>query len=120
LHPAVEIADDALGAAHLFAVELEDDALHAVGGGVLRPHVKNQFVGVEECMLALVEIEMGGACRPGRFGHWPLSIPRLICTHSWSCWMMLWSLRRGKPFQSSGRRMRRRSGWPSKRMPNIS
>ena len=39
LHAAMQIADDALGAHHLFAVQLEDHAKHAVRGGVLRTHV---------------------------------------------------------------------------------
>src|SRR5512146_1793566 len=89
------------------------------GVGAVRRHVKDRLVGVEEGVCALVQVEVGGGGLGG-IAHWPLSIPRLICTHSWSCWMMLWSLRKGKPFQSSGKRMRRRSGWPSKRMPNMS
>ena len=31
---------------HLLAVELEDDAQHAVRGRVLRAHVENQFGGI--------------------------------------------------------------------------
>ena len=31
---------------HLFAVQLQDHAQHAVRGGVLRPHVEDQFGGV--------------------------------------------------------------------------
>ena len=46
LHAAMQVADDALGAQHLLAVELEDDAQHAVRGRVLRAHVEDQFGGV--------------------------------------------------------------------------
>ena len=31
---------------HLFAVQFEDDAQHAVRGRVLRPHVEDQFSGI--------------------------------------------------------------------------
>ena len=46
LHAAVQVADHALGAQDLFAVQLEDHAQHAVRGGVLRAHVEDQFGGV--------------------------------------------------------------------------
>ena len=39
LHAGVQVADDRLGAQHGLAVELEHEAQHAVGAGVLRPHV---------------------------------------------------------------------------------
>ena len=39
LHPAVQVADDALGAVDFLAVELQDHAQHAVGGRMLRTHV---------------------------------------------------------------------------------
>ena len=89
LHAAMQVADDALGAQNFFAVELQDDAQHAVRGGVLRAHVDDEFVGVEKGLLVLFQFEMG-VRSIGRVsvGHCPLSIPRLICTHSWSCWMM--------------------------------
>ena len=85
LHAAMQVADDALGAQNLFAVQLEDDAQHAVRGRVLRPHVEDQFGGVEEGFVLGIEVEIA----VGRwFAHCPLSMPRLICTHSWSCCRM--------------------------------
>ena len=39
LHAAMQIADDALGAVDLLAVQLQDHAQHAVSGRVLRTHV---------------------------------------------------------------------------------
>ena len=49
LNAAVQVSDHALRAQHLFAIELEDDAQHAVRGRVLRAHVENQFSGIQEC-----------------------------------------------------------------------
>ena len=46
LNTAVEITDDALRAHHLFAIQLEDYAQHAVRRGVLRPHVEHEFAGI--------------------------------------------------------------------------
>ena len=88
LHAAMQIADHALGAQNFFAVELQDDAQHAVRGGMLRAHVDDEFVGIEKGLLVVFEFEMGspvGIRSTGSVGHCPLSIPRLICTHSWSC-----------------------------------
>ena len=48
LHAAVQVADDAVGAGDFFAVELQDDAQHAMRGRVLRAHVQNEFIGVEK------------------------------------------------------------------------
>ena len=45
---AVQVADHAVRAEDLFAVELQDYAQHAVRGGVLRPHVQDEFGGIEE------------------------------------------------------------------------
>ena len=45
-HAAVQVADDAIGAQNLFAIQLEDDAQHAVRGRVLRAHVEHQFGGI--------------------------------------------------------------------------
>jgi hypothetical protein len=41
LHAAVQIADDAIRPQNLLAVQLQDDAQHSVGRGVLRPHVED-------------------------------------------------------------------------------
>ena len=80
LHAAVQVADDALGAQNLLAVQLQDDAQHAVRGRVLRPHVEDEFGGIKEGFVLGIEVEIIRA-----FAHCPLSMPRLICTHSWSC-----------------------------------
>ena len=93
LHAAMQIANHAFGAQNLFAVELQDDAQHAVSGGVLRAHVDDEFVGIEKGFLVLFQFEVGSPVdrclvEGCPVGHCPLSIPRLICTHSWSCWMM--------------------------------
>ena len=45
-HAAVQVADDAFGAQDLLAIQLEDDAQHAVRGRVLRTHVEDQFGGI--------------------------------------------------------------------------
>ena len=99
LHPAMQVADDAFGAQHFFAIQLEDDAQHAVGRGMLRPHVEDQFGGVEEGLVLGIEVEIVHHARATLTGlrvaiigfeflHCPLSMPRLICTHSLSCCRM--------------------------------
>src|SRR5271166_6100285 len=98
---------------------------------MLRAHVEHQLVGVEERLVLGIEVEVihhAGATLAGlrmaiiRFeiAHCPLSMPRFACTHSWSCCRIGYSLRSGYPFQSSGSRMRFRSGCPSNLMPNMS
>ncbi len=94
-HAAVQVSDDALCAENFFAVELQDDAQHAVRRRMLRSHVDDEFVRIEVRLLGSFEVEVGK--RVGRdvvravvlaIAHCPLSIPRLICTHSWSCCRM--------------------------------
>ena len=46
-HAAMQVADDALGAQNFFAVELEDDAQHAVRRRMLRSHVEDHSVRQE-------------------------------------------------------------------------
>ncbi|WCO66727.1 hypothetical protein PO878_19740 [Iamia majanohamensis] len=46
LHARVEVPDDRLGAQDPLAVELEHQAQHPVGGGVLRPHVHDRGGGL--------------------------------------------------------------------------
>ena len=48
LDAPVQVADPHVGVDHLLAVELQHDPQHAVGGRVLRPHVDDQLVGVEQ------------------------------------------------------------------------
>src|SRR5262249_20226197 len=98
LHSAVEVSNDAFGAKNFFAVEAENHAQHAVGGGMLRAHIYDEFVGIKKCLVGLAQFEMGDVLLGGfvglhlvhldPVGHWPLSMPRLIWTHSWSCWMI--------------------------------
>ena len=53
----MQVADDALEAHHLFAVEPQDDAQHAVGRGMLRPHVDDELVGIEKRFVGRFEIQ---------------------------------------------------------------
>ncbi len=76
-HSAMEVADHALSAQNLFTVKLENHTQHAVSGRMLRAHVDDEFVGIEKSFLVLFQFQVGGSV-----GHCPLSIPRLICTHS--------------------------------------
>src|SRR5581483_4688789 len=48
LDTAVQVADHALGAEHLLAVELQDDAQHTVRRRMLRAHVEDELVGIED------------------------------------------------------------------------
>ena len=64
---------------------LQDDAQHAVRGRMLRPHVEDEFVAVKKRFVGV----SGPAARVRRIAHFgaclahcPLSMPRLICTHS--------------------------------------
>ena len=40
-HPSMQVADDALGPHHLFSVEFQNHAQHAVRGRVLWTHIEN-------------------------------------------------------------------------------
>src|SRR5258707_4743395 len=106
LDAAVQVADDAFETENFFAIEAENHAQHAVRCGMLRAHIDDELVGIKKRLLGSFEIEMRE--RAVRVGHycstgctvqlavstgnfvfyWPLSIPRLICTHSLSCWRM--------------------------------
>ena len=55
----MQVSDDALGAENFFAVELQDDAQHAVRGRMLRPHIDDEFVRIEIRLLGSFEIEVG-------------------------------------------------------------
>src|SRR5262249_555112 len=87
LHASMQIGDDAFRAQYLLAVEFQNHAQHAVSGWMLRSHINNEFVGIEESLFAFAQFKMRQILS-GVGGHWPLSIPRLICTHSLSCWMI--------------------------------
>ncbi len=84
LHAAMQVADDALGSQNLLAIQLQDDAQHAVGRWVLGAHVEDHFGGIEEGVLLGIEVEEIGSVKAAA-AHCPLSMPRLICTHSLSC-----------------------------------
>ena len=82
-HAAMQVSDDALGAQNFFAVQLQDDAQHAMRSRMLRPHIDDEFVRIEIRLLGSIEIRnraVRGVVRA--VFHCPLSIPRLICTHS--------------------------------------
>ena len=66
-HAAVQVADDALEAHNLLAVESQDHAQHAVSGGMLRTHIDDEFVGVKESVLAFLEVQVRDGA--GRVGH---------------------------------------------------
>jgi hypothetical protein len=66
---AVQVADDRLAADDLLAVELEDQAQHAVRGRVLRPHVDEHVLGV--AVLRDLDVEqawVGHGAPPGPLG----------------------------------------------------
>ena len=82
----MQVSDDTFCAQNFFAIKLQDDAQHAMRGRMLRPHVEDEFGGIEEGFVLGIEIDIGGAVV--FVAHCPLSMPRLICTHSWSCCRM--------------------------------
>src|SRR5258708_40236332 len=95
LDAAVQVADDALKAHYLLAIEPQDHAQHAMGRGMLRAHVDDEFVRIEERLVGRVEVENVWIAHCVLLGPWslvsrycPLSIPKLICTHSLSCCRM--------------------------------
>jgi hypothetical protein len=66
---------------------------------MLRPHVEDELVGVKKGFVLGIEVEVIGDPRTTlarlcvaiivfEIAHCPLSMPRLIFTHSWSCWRM--------------------------------
>src|SRR5581483_7771160 len=101
LDAAMQVSDDALKPKNLLTVEPQDDAQNAMGRRMLRPHIDDQLVRIEKRLLGSVEIKRRECFRIGHLGCWccyvnlcvpcgershcPLSIPRLICTHSLSC-----------------------------------
>ena len=52
LDPCVEVADHRFEAADLLAVEVDDQAQHPVGGGVVRPEVDREQLAAEGSLLA--------------------------------------------------------------------
>ena len=43
---------------------------------------------LRQIAAGFAEFQVGKRCGGGGVAHWPLSIPKLIFTHSWSCWMI--------------------------------
>ena len=54
----MEVADHALGAQDLLAIQLQDYAQHAMGRGMLRAHIDDEFVGVEKSFVGLAEFQV--------------------------------------------------------------
>ena len=75
-HAAVQIPDHALGTDHALAIELELHAQHAVRGGMLRPHVQDQFIRAEQRLLLPCNVR-DGVVRHARY--WLLFIGRFRC-----------------------------------------
>ncbi len=93
LDAAVQISNYAFEAKNLFAVKPQNHAQHAVGRRMLRAHIDDEFVGIKKRLLGSFQIEMRERAVLFRHSlllalHWPLSMPRLICTHSLSCCRM--------------------------------
>ena len=67
LHAGVQVADDRLGAQHRLAVELEHEAQHAVGRGVLGPHVDDHrlVVAALDVDVARVDVAALGQAQDG-------------------------------------------------------
>ena len=82
LDAAVQVADHALRADHLFAVQAQLHAQHAVRGRVLRPHVQDNFVRPEHGVTRHAW-QTGCVRRP--FVYCPLSMPRFSRTQAVSC-----------------------------------
>src|SRR5438552_15905174 len=80
LYATMQVADNAFRAEDFFAIQLQNDAQHAVSGRMLRAHIDYELVGIEKGLLALLQFQRRATIR-----HLPLSIPKLICTHSLSC-----------------------------------
>ena len=115
LGAAVVVADVRHAVDDLLAVELQHDAQHAVRARVLRAEVQEHELGV--VARARHAPLFGTNCSASCFGflllvgkrNGPISVARAGC-----------SLRSGWPSQVGGIRMRRRCGWPSNLMPNMS
>src|SRR6266536_3085051 len=111
LDAGVEVSDHRAAGDDPLSVELEDQAEHPVGGGVLRPHVDDhglvaQAAGGLPCRHRYSPRSSGGGMNAPLY--WVLTPP------------IGSSFRRGWPTQSSGISIRRRSGWPSNMTPKKS
>jgi len=80
----VEIPYDALRADDALAIEFEFDAKDVMGGGMLRPHVDDEFIGTEERIGFLRGVFVD--CVSQNFHPtWPLWMPRFSWTQAMSC-----------------------------------
>ena len=57
LYAAMQVSDHALEAHDLLAIQPQNDAQHAMGRGMLRPHVDDELVGIEKCLVRRFQIE---------------------------------------------------------------
>ena len=57
LDPAMQVTNHAFEAHHLLAIQPQNDAQHAMGRGMLRPHIDDELVGVEKCLVRRFQIE---------------------------------------------------------------
>jgi hypothetical protein len=71
LDAAVQITNHALQAQNFLSIEAQNDAQHAVRGGMLRPHIDDEFVRIQKRLLGSFEIEMRE--RSVRVGHFDLT-----------------------------------------------
>ena len=76
----MQIPDDAFRSKNLLPIQLENHAQHSVRSRMLRAHIDDELVGIEKSFLVILKFQVGGPLT-----HCPLSIPRLIFTHSLSC-----------------------------------
>ena len=88
----MQVPDHALQAHDLLAVKPQNDAEHAMGRGMLRPHIDDELVGIQKSLIRRFQIQRRECVRIAHYFacflvrcYWPLSIPKLICTHSLSC-----------------------------------
>src|SRR6202051_4611081 len=97
LEAAGQAPDNTLEAKNFFPVQPQDHAQHAVGGRMLRAHIDDKLVGIKKRLLGSFKVERRERAVPVRHSiltgnltllYCPLSIPRLICTHSLSCCRM--------------------------------
>jgi hypothetical protein len=64
LRAAVHVADHGLRATDHLSVELEDDAEHPVGGGVLRPDVEDHLLGLQALAVGDLDVQAAAANHP--------------------------------------------------------
>src|SRR5438552_1364106 len=110
----VEVADVRDGFLHHLAVGTHHEAEHAVGRGVLGPHAEGHVLGGETAVDFALDLDL-----ESREAHVFSRLSRDV-EMPWYSSGSTKSLRSGCPGQSSGMRMRRRSGWPSKVTPSRS